>query len=70
VTDQEQDLERFDERVDRVDKLDEPDVEGHRLDKTEPRHDLGRSDIAEADEPDVEAHRFDKFEGRVDRVDP
>jgi hypothetical protein len=45
----------------KVEKLDEPDVEAHKLDKLEPRHELGET---ETEEPDVEAHRFDKFEGQ------
>jgi hypothetical protein len=62
VTDQEQKVER----------LDEPDVEAHKLDKLEPRHELGRNELGETDEPDepdVGAHRLDKFEGRHDKLD-
>ena len=62
MTDQEQ-------KIEKVEKLDEPDVEAHRLDKTEPRHELGRHEIGETEEPDVEAHRFDKFEGRHEKLD-
>ena len=59
-----------DQEEQKVEKLDEPDVEAHRLDKTESRHDMGRAELGETEEePDVEAHRFDKFEGRHDKVD-
>jgi hypothetical protein len=66
-----QDMTDQEQKVERVEKLDEPDVEAHRLDKMD-RAEPGRADIGasdEKDEPDVEAHRFDKFEGRHDKLD-
>jgi hypothetical protein len=61
VEDQEQRVERLDSKVE---KLEEADVEAHKLDKVEPRHELGRHELGETEEPDVEAHRLEKFEGR------
>ena len=53
MEDQEQRVERLDSKVEEV------DVEAHKLDKVELRHELG-----ETEEPDVEAHKLEKFEGR------
>jgi hypothetical protein len=53
-----QDKDQLDDRVEKVEKRDEPDVEAHKLE--------GRVEkVEKLDEPDVEAHRFDKFEGRT-----
>jgi len=48
------------DKDERVDKLEEPDVEGHKYDKLEK--------VEKVEEPDVEAHRFDKFE-KVEKVE-
>jgi hypothetical protein len=64
-----------DQLDDRVEELDRPEVEAHKL---ESRAEASRAEAsraeasraeasrAETDEPDVEAHRFDKFEGRAE----
>ena len=57
------------QKVEKVEKLDEPEVEGHRQDlgrQDAGRAEAGRADIGETDEADVEAHRFDKVEQRHD----
>ena len=57
------------QKVEKVEKLDEPDVEGHRADigrQEAGRADMGRADLGETEEADVEAHRFDKVEPRHD----
>jgi hypothetical protein len=63
-----QDKERLDDRVEKREKLDEPDVEAHKLESRAEagRAEAGRNELGETDEPDVEAHRFDKFEGRAE----
>ena len=55
----------------RVERLDEPDVEAHRLDKIEGRHDPGLDELAETEdpEPNVEAHRLDRFVARAEKPD-
>jgi hypothetical protein len=62
-----QDKNRLEDRVEKVDKLDEPEVEAHKLEsRAEASRAESRAELSETDEPDVEAHRFDKFEGRAE----
>ena len=63
MEDQEQRVEKLDERIDVVERLDEPEVEAHKLEK------IDRRDIGGTEEPDVEEHRLDEFGGRVDKPD-
>jgi hypothetical protein len=62
-----QDKNRLEDRVEKVEKLDEPEVEAHKLEsRAEAGRAESRAEAGETDEPDVEAHRFDKFEGRAE----